>query len=142
MAEELMPPPVVDYKFHCVHGRVQWVQVIRERSTGTPKETILSAEGLVEPLHMDHKMRHDPDPRAYPGDDAWDELTDVALALADGWRYVRVDLYYVRSGPLSGVRFGELTFWPLSGCYLTDDEPVFGELLNIDLSYKLPPIVS
>ena len=51
---------------------------------------------------------------------------------------MRVDLYYV---PDVGVRFGELTFWPLSGSYKTKDEPTFGEMLEIDLSYKRKPLV-
>jgi hypothetical protein len=35
-----------------------------------------------------------------------------------------------------------LTFWPLSGCYKTGDEPRFGELMQIDLSYAHVPLVS
>lgn len=136
MAESLMPDPVVDYKFHCAHGRIRWVQVITERSTGYPLETVLDSSGRVMGLHMDHKMRHGLE-SAYPGQKAWAQLCSVAERLSESWRYVRVDLYYV-----DGVRFGELTFWPLSGTYMTKDEPVFGELLDIDLSYRYPPIVT
>lgn len=141
MAEDLMPLPVIDYKFHCVHGDIRWVQVIRERDTG-PKETILDAEGKLLPLHLGPKMQHVPDARVYPGDAEWASLTCVARKLAHDWRYVRVDLYYVRSGPFYGVRFGELTPWPMSGCCTTKDEPIFGEMLDIDLSYRLPAIVA
>lgn len=138
IAEELMPEPVIDYKFHCTHGKVRWVQVIWDRDSGQPKEAIFLPSGELTGLHMDHKMAHAPLQRMYPGDVAWSELTRVAEALAKRWRYVRVDLYYV---PDVGVRFGELTFWPLSGSYKTKDEPTFGEMLEIDLSYKHEPMV-
>ena len=36
--------------------------------------------------------------------------------------------------------FGELTFWPLAGCYKTKDEPTFGSMLPIDTSFKRPMI--
>lgn len=136
IAEELMPEPVIDYKFHCTHGKVRWVQVIWDRDSGQPKEAIFLPDGTLTDLHMDHKMVHAPETSVYPGDKAWSELTEVAEKLAEGWRYVRVDLYYVM-----GVKFGELTFWPLSGSYKTDDEPTFGRMLEIDLSYKRKPLV-
>lgn len=36
----------------------------------------------------------------------------------------------------------ELTFWPRAGCYRGADEPRFGEMLDIDLTEKLEPIVA
>lgn len=137
ITEKLLERNITDYKFHCSHGQIRWVQVIRDRATGT-KETILDPAGKVLPLHMDQNMAHVPDADAYPGGEAWAGLTELARKLADGWRYVRVDLYWSRSK----AWFGELTFWPLAGCYLTDDEPEFGEMLKLDLSYKLEPIVT
>jgi len=134
IAEELMPEPIIDYKFHCTHGKVRWVQVIWDRDSGQPKEAIFLPDGTLTDLHMDHKMVHAPG--GYSGEDEWSELTEVAETLAEGWRYVRVDLYYVM-----GVKFGELTFWPLSGSYKTDDEPTFGRMLEIDLSHKRKPLV-
>lgn len=145
-AYDLVPPAIiveqviagapVDYKFHCVNGVVRWVQVIWNRQTGRPCEAIFSPDGVVTKLHMDEKMRHAPLQSMHPGDVAWSELSGLAERLADGWRYVRVDLYWV-CRPF----FGELTFWPRAGCYRSKDEPVFGEMLDIDMSYKLPPIV-
>lgn len=138
MAEFALPSPVVDYKFHCAHGWPRWVQVIRERDSGKPRETILAPDGKRMALHMDHKMAHDPDAAVYPGDEAWAELSMLARQLAHGWRYVRVDLYWSEGKAL----FGELTFWPLSGCYKTADEPTFGKMLALDLSHRFPPLVT
>jgi hypothetical protein len=137
-AEMALPEPIVDYKFHCTHGQIRWVQVIRNRGKGTTRETILAPDGSLMKLWMDHKMIHDPDPGAYPGDAAWSALTELACKLAQDWRYVRVDLYWDAGRAL----FGELTFWPLSGCYKTGDEPRFGEMMQIDLSYAHVPLVS
>lgn len=131
LVEERLPGPIVDYKFHCTGGYVRWIQVISERhSKGGPAETILSPAGDVLTLHFDHNMRHVEDVRIHPGDYALAQLTEIAEMLAAGWRYVRVDLYWIEGG----VYFGELTFWPLAGCYKTKDEPVFGDLMPIDFS--------
>jgi hypothetical protein len=82
-------------------------------------------------------MVHDPVAKVFPGGRAWDALTSLAGRLADGWRYVRVDLYW----SMGRAWFGEMTFWPLAGCYMTKDEPRFGEMLKLDLSSCFDPIV-
>lgn len=138
MTEKLLGRDVTDYKFHCSHGRIRWVQMIRGRFSGETRETILAPSGEVMALHMDQNMAHDPDAKAYPGDEAWAALAKVAKKLAKEWRYVRVDLYWVRQR----AWFGELTFWPLAGCYMTDDEPTFGDMLELDLSERFAPIIS
>jgi hypothetical protein len=138
VTETLLERGITDYKFHCSHGQIRWCQVIAERGhEDGARETILSPAGKNLPLHMDQNMRHVPQ-GGYPGDRAWRELTGLAKKLAKPWRYVRVDLYWSRKQ----AWFGELTFWPLAGCYLTNDEPVFGDLLQLDLSRKFKPIVS
>lgn len=137
ITEKLLERRITDYKFHCSHGRVRWVQVIAERHHKEgPRETILSPEGKVLQLHMDQNMRHVPED-VFPGEEAWGELTRLARKLAEPWRYVRVDLYWSQRR----AWFGELTFWPLAGCYTTADEPTFGQMLELDLSEKLEPIV-
>ena len=134
--ERLLEPNITDYKFHCVHGKIAWVQVIADRRNGA-KETILAPDGRATWLHFDHNMRHAPDAKVFPGDLAWFELTQLAQKLAKPWRYVRVDLFWSDGR----AWFGELTFWPLAGAYRTKDEPAFGELLDIDLTQKREPIV-
>lgn len=138
IVEDALPEPIVDFKFHCSGDQVRWCQVIRDRANGTARETILRPDGQPAGLHMDHKMSHDPSSDVYPGDKAWSALSDLAVKLAKGWRYVRVDLYWTKGQ----AWFGEITFWPLAGCYMTADEPRFGELLDLDLSYRFEPIVS
>lgn len=136
--EKLLERNITDYKFHCSHGHIRWVQVIADRKNEAgPRETILAADGHVLPMHMDQNMRHAPGAAAYPGAAAWAALCALAETLATGWRYVRVDLYWSHGC----AWFGELTFWPLAGCYTTADEPAFGAMLKLDLSVKLEPII-
>lgn len=137
ITESLLDLPITDYKFHCVAGDVRWVQVIWDRQSGKPKECIFEPDGAVSRLHMDEKMIHAPTRAAHPGPEAWAALTALARVLAAGWRYVRVDLYWSRGQSW----FGELTFWPRAGCYRNADEPVFGRMMDIDLSEKLQPVV-
>lgn len=137
ICERLLPGDPPDYKFQCSHGQVRWVRVVRGRAQGKPKETILAPDGSLLRMHMDQKMIPCHDPDAYPGDQAWRAMSDLALALADGWRCIRVDLYWAMGQPW----FGETTFWPMAGCYLTADEPRFGPMLELDLTEKLEPIV-
>jgi hypothetical protein len=119
-----------------VHGKPAWVQVIWDRASGRPREAIFMPDGSLTDLHMDDKMIHAP--TGHPGRKAWAALTALAETLAEGWRYVRVDLYWSGGKAL----FGELTFWPRAGCYGSKDEPIFGELLAIDLAEKREPVVA
>lgn len=132
MVERLMPDPIVDYKFHCVGGRVAWVQIISERASGSPLEAITDPDGARLSLHFDENMRHATAQPPIPA--TWQTMRDVAIALSRPFRYVRVDLYSSEGR----VYFGELTFWPKAGCYRTKDEPRFGAMLNIDMSFKRP----
>lgn len=133
--EKYTPEASVDYKFHCVNGRVAWVQVIWDRASGKPKEAIFMPDGTIADLHMDEKMVHTPNQHRHPGTEAWAKMTSLAETLAAPYRYVRVDLYWAGI-PL----FGELTFWPRAGCYKSKDEPIFGDILDIDTSYRLDPV--
>lgn len=132
-AEKLVEYGSVDYKMHCVHGRVAWIQVIWNRGRGATTEAILTPDGEPTGLHMDEKMISANDCPFKPD---WRALTELAETLAQPYRYVRVDLYYGNDQPW----FGELTFWPRAGCYKSSDELVFGYLLAIDMQIKLPRI--
>lgn len=136
VTEQALGGPNTDYKFHCAHGRIAWVQVIWNRAAKKPYEAIFTPDGVITGLHMDEKMAHRPMQTMYPGDAAWRALSELAEKLAGGWRYVRVDLYWT-----GRPWFGELTFWPRAGCYRSPDEPNFGEMLDIDLTEKMEAIV-
>lgn len=137
IVERALPGEIVDFKFHCVHGAVRWVQVIWARASGKPREAIHYPDGALSDLHMDEKMVSDPMHAPFPGPEAWAALSDLAERLSAPWRYVRVDLYWSEGKPW----FGELTFWPRAGCYRSVDEHEFGRMLDIDMSERFQPIV-
>ncbi len=126
-------PPPPDYKFHCADGRVRWLQYIFDRGTNT-KEATYSREFESLDLHLDRDFAFTPSPVERPAN--WTRLVEVAERLARGFKYVRVDLYDINGR----VVFGELTFFPRAGCYITDDNVKFGGLLDIDTSTALPPV--
>jgi hypothetical protein len=94
-----------DYKFFCVHGRVECVQIDLNRHTNHTRAFVdRSFERLdIALLHPDHRgalVRN----HCFPG------MVEIAEELARGQAFVRVDLYDV-GRPV----FGEMTLHPGSG---------------------------
>ena len=133
-AEELMDGPITDYKFHCCSGQIRWVQIIADRASGKPRETNVDERYSTLPLYLDHTFLYAPEPPDQPT--TWDQMKEIARSLSEPFRYVRVDLYEYGTRAI----FGELTFWPKAGCYKSNDEPAFGQLLDIDTTFKRPMI--
>jgi hypothetical protein len=136
LVEEFIEPesssPPADYKFHCVDGTIRWLQYIFDRGSDT-KEVIVDPEGRVTDIHFDRHMKH---ATQFTRPAEWAQLCDIAETLAAGWKYVRVDLY------LTGgiIKFGELTIYPLAGCYPGDGQQVLGKLMDFDRATVKPPI--
>jgi hypothetical protein len=122
------PPP--DYKFHCVDGKVRWLQFISERGRNT-KEAIVEPDGVSTPIHFDHNMIHS---QAFSIPARWNEMKRVAEQLSRGFRYVRVDLYCTEQR----ILVGEMTFFPLMGCYKGDGQITLGRRLDFDRSLHHP----
>lgn len=112
MAEELLCDPehseLIDYKFYCFNGVPAFCQVIQNRSK----------DETIDFYNMD--WEHQPftglgihskqgSPIAKPLD--FEKMVDIAQRLADGIRFVRIDLYNI-SGR---IYFGEFTLYPKSG---------------------------
>ena len=137
MREKIIRSPT-DYKAHCVDGQIAWWQIITARASGRPVSTILDPAGNVLKLQLDHDMFFGTNGSVFPGARAWSRLTEAAETLAQGWKYVRVDLYWSDGQ----VYFGELTFWPKSGCYMTKDIRRFGDMMPFDTTTKKPAVVT
>lgn len=132
--EELLPSPITEYKFHCSAGRVLWTQIIAGRAAGIPGEVVTDAKGVRLPLHFNVLNTPGVDMPSLPK--TWRHMIEVAETLSQSFRYVRVDLY----SHAGKVYFSELTFWPIAGICRTPHEQVFGEMLDIDFSYKRPAL--
>lgn len=106
----------VDYKFHCINGEPRFCLTCSEReSAGGLKLNLFDLEwqpmeGLQGPMKNDKEV-------ARPA--LLDGMLAVARTLAEGFDFVRVDLYEHEGR----VYFGEMTFSPASGVleYFTDD---------------------
>jgi len=130
--ESLTPPP--DYKFHCVDGRIRWLQFIFDRGQ-TTKEVIVSPEGHITSIHFDHKMQHS---EKFVVPDEWEKIKYIVETLAKGFKYVRVDTYCFNKK----IYIGELTFFPLMGCYKGVGQKLLGKLLDFDRTTFKTPIIS
>lgn len=124
------PPP--DYKFHCVNGEVAWVQYIYDRGYAT-KEVILSREGSILNIHFDEHLIHTSD---FSKPANWDSLVSTAEKISKPFRYVRVDLYNIQNEPY----LGELTFFPLMGCYRGKGQKILGKRMKFSRKIFMDPI--
>lgn len=125
------PPP--DYKFHCVNGKVEWLQYIYDRGINTT-EVIVLPDGTITPIHFDHNMQHG---QSFVIPPNYDQMLSLAEKLSQPFKYVRVDMYNI----LGKIFVGEMTFYPLMGCYKGDGQVILGKKMNFDLqTFNLPII--
>jgi len=125
------PPP--DYKFHCVDGKVKWLQYISDRSNDK-KEEIADNQGNIQPIIFDWRFQRG---NGFVKPSNWEKMVEIAERLAAGFKYVRVDLYNVAGH----IYVGEMTFFPAEGCYKEDGQRLLGRYLDFDRS-TVKPLVS
>lgn len=136
IAEELLGNGrrrLADYKFHCVDGRVAWLQYIYDRDT-VSKESLAERNGDPIPLRFSPQLVQG-EPFQKPS--GLEHMVEIAEALSAPFRYVRVDLYLVADRPY----VGELTFFPLSGCYTGTGQRLLGERLTFDRTSVNPVVI-
>lgn len=124
------PPP--DYKFHCVDGKVRWLQYIYDRGNST-KEQIVDVSGEGLDIYFDENFQQG---EGFKKPDTWDKMMATAEKLSEPFKYVRVDMYSVGGS----VFVGEMTFFPMSGCYHGDGQKKIGRFLDFDRMSFRPPI--
>ncbi len=103
--------PMIDYKFHCIAGEVEFCQVV----SFDGQQKCMNFYDLdwkrmsINGMHIRKPM---PPLRQQLGrPDCLEELIEIAKYLSRDFPYVRVDLYVVKGRPM----FGELTFIPMAG---------------------------
>ncbi len=109
LVEPLLAEPheLRDYKVFVFHGRAAFVQVDVDRF-GDRRKVLHDRDWRRLPFVIGNYPRVEED-LAPPQHFA--EMLEVAEALAEGWDFVRIDLYDLPAGP----RFGEMTFAPGAG---------------------------
>ena len=101
---------LVDYKIHCFDGKPGIIQVIGSRDLvkHTAYEAFFSSEWERNDLMYHTYAQYEITPEK---PDFLDDLLKIAGILSEGFKYVRVDLYYVQGH----IKFGEMTFTPACG---------------------------
>lgn len=101
------PNELPDYKIHCINHKVNFIEIMTDRSTGAVKEYCLDINFNKQPFLFSYPQSSQPIQKPKK----WDEMIKVAEILSEEFLYVRVDLYDVNDE----IFFGELTFHPHSG---------------------------
>jgi len=122
-----------DYKFYCIEGVVKFVHYIYDRGTN-PKQQIVDPEGNDLETELSHRFKLG---TGFKKPKKWNEMISVAEALSKDFKCVRVDLYY-SSG---SIYVGEMTFWPMAGCYKSEGQKKLGNFLDFNRNTWKPPIL-
>ncbi|MEQ1901794.1 MAG: ATP-grasp fold amidoligase family protein [Devosia sp.] len=99
--------PKLEYKLFCFGGRVEFIEVHLRHKGGRRECANMDRDWVQHPFTLKIPMPKDPPPRPV----SLDEMIRGAERLAEGFPFVRIDLYEVDGRP----RFGEVTFYPASG---------------------------
>lgn len=95
-----------DYKFYCIDGVIEFVQVIGERHNGATKHNYYSKDW--KPLNISREEYAVAEVEPKPS--KFEEAVELVELLSKSFSFVRVDLYIQDK-----VYFGELTFTPGNG---------------------------
>ncbi len=127
---ENMPPP--DFKFHCVDGKVRYLHYIYDRG-GDTRELFTDRQCRLHAFNVYFPYG---DQRVFSKPIEWDEMVEIAEKLSGPFKYVRVDMF-LSSGR---IYVGEMTFWPMAGCYHEEGQGVLGRALDFDRHNAKPPV--
>jgi hypothetical protein len=125
------PPP--DYKFQCVDGVVKFCRFTCDRGIDT-KEIVLDRNGDSLGMVMDERFKL---LSIFQKPEEWEQLVDIAEKLAQGFKCVRVDLYFAGGK----IYVGEMTFFPMAGVYAGEGQKRLGHYLDFDRT-TFKPLIS
>ncbi len=110
-----------DYKFYCFNGQPHYLSICTDRR-GNGRWDFFDRNWQTPDLCFDKAPRSETPPPCPPN---FERMLSVAARLADGFPFVRVDLYNRRGQ----VLFGEMTWFPSAG-FLRIDPPGADEMLG------------
>lgn len=126
-----------DYRIHCFNPKLgERHSIIQVDSDSSDNHTRDYFDTDWQRLALQAKYPNSPEEMIPPRPALLNELLDIAWRLAEGFAYVRVDLYVVQGT----VYFGEMTFTPVSG-FMPFNPPEldkqWGEWFNLDHQLSL-----
>ena len=110
----------LDYKFFCFNGKPVYVGVYADRDTHL-KRTFYNMKWVKQDIQNRHDGYDFEKPKNFQ------QMINIASALADGQKFVRVDLYNIDGK----IYFGEFTYTPSSGCYKCFTKETLNEMGNL-----------
>lgn len=116
-----------DYKFYCFNGTPKFCQVIADRYQN---ETIDFYDMNWSKMEFTGLSCHNRSKKTHQKPEAFEEMKKISKKLAEGTKFVRVDLYFINKK----VYFGEMTFYPSSGFGFFDPKKwdrKLGDMLRI-----------
>lgn len=116
---------IIDYKFHCFHGKPDFVLVCGNRVSGVQKLLYTTKWKPIDKMIGNNKGNQE-----FAKPEELDRMLEIAKILSSDFNFVRVDLYDINGH----IYFGELTFSPASGVLPNFSEDFIfekGKLLNI-----------
>jgi hypothetical protein len=123
----------MDYKFHCLNGKVEFIQMDVDRFTNH-KRNFYDIHWNLLPFswcpHIDGKPIWENSDRVFKAPETLSQMIEIAEKLATDFNYVRVDLYY----HIGKVYFGELTFHHGGGNEIFNPleyDEIFGQKLHL-----------
>lgn len=117
-----------DYKVWCFNGKPVYIQYITGRNGKQTYEGFYDLDWRLQDFSY-HNPRM-PKPAARPG--CLEELIQAAGLLAKNQPFVRTDFYVLEDGSL---RFGEITFYPMSGMerwHPEEMDKILGGMIDLD----------
>jgi hypothetical protein len=97
-----------DYKFHCFHGEVKYIQVNQGRDSASPIQNFYDLDWTLQNFGKD--IAHNENANISPPTQL-NYMLEIAKDLSSPFPYARVDFYQVDER----VIFGEITFFPAGG---------------------------
>lgn len=106
---ELIYRPL-DYGFWCVNGKIEGISLTKKLSKNLEEYiAFVNKNGLANDWFIGLKPSWDNLPKSFK--ERIDEMIPIVETLANGFDFVRVDMYYINNK----IYFGEMTFTPCSG---------------------------
>lgn len=117
---------LVDYKFFCIHGVPEYIQIMSDRKANTHemKVAILDMNWIKHPefCGRTHEIAEDAVKPA-----SFEKMVEMSKKLSSAFPFVRVDFYEIKGRPI----FGEMTFTPGYSTINMNFDSLIGGMLHI-----------
>lgn len=117
---------LIDYKFYCINGIPQYVQVMSDRvpNTHEVKVSLLDMNWESHPEYCSYQHQQ---AVGVNKPDCFVQMKEIASALSLKFPFVRIDFYEIDGKPL----FGEMTFTPGFDTVNMSFEKFIGEQIKL-----------